>query len=406
MFTGIPDKKYYFIYASFIFLTLGLMTSPTVIAGHHILIFIPALLLLLKNKKEFLPKLPKSSMMLIGLSLWGIISAIYNHETLYKPFKSYQDIKYYLFGVLCIYPFVYFINFNASKRHFRILLNILCLTIIVAFLVGVSKAYLQFDPVKMKFGDFHIRSGGFVHYMRYGYASSLLALVGLGMHFNREKLKDYINPKFFYPALVLSFCAIGTSQCRGALLGMLVGLPFLLFKYKPKLAKIMTAMGTVFIAIIIYFSFISKSTTFRFLNVNQGSNSVRVSQWVAALKVIQEKPILGLGPDQFSYNVKPIKEKYNIWAQHFSGHAHNITLEHAANYGLVGLGFFIAFFIFWFVEMYKFKGDFSWVIMSYILAFFIAGQVEVLFDVINSHLLFFIYSISQAIQQNPLQVRK
>jgi O-antigen ligase len=110
---------------------------------------------------------------------------------------------------------------------------------------------------------------------------------------------------------------------------------------------------------------------------------------------VQEKPLFGLGADQFSYNVKSIKEKYNIWSQEYSGHSHNILLEHAANYGIPGLLAFICFLVFWFLELVKNGSDFAWVIASYLVAFTVGGQVELLFDVINSHLIFFIYSLSQ-----------
>ena len=390
--TEILDKKYKFIYAGLIFLALGLMTSPTIVAGYHIFIIIPALLIFWKEKKNI--KLSSSSYALLIFTVWGLISAFYNLDTLVKPSKSFQELKYYLFAVLCIYPLKFFFE-KGMKRHSKLILNILCVTIIIAFFVGISKAWFKFDPVKMSFGDFHERSGGFVNYMRYGYGSALLFILGLGMTFNRDKLKDIITPKLFYPALVLCLLAVGTSQCRGALLGILVSLPFLLFRYKRKISLTLVGLGLIFAGIIIYFSFISQTTKYRFLNVNQSSNSVRMSQWKTATKVIQEKPILGLGPDQFSYFVKAYKEKYKIEYDYYASHAHNIFLEHAANYGLVGLGILIVFFIMWFKEMITLKNDFGWCIASYIIAFLFAGQVELLFDVINSHILFFVYSLSQ-----------
>lgn len=388
------DKKYKFIYTALIFLALGLMTSPTVLAGYQIFIIIPALLLIKPLKNEI--KIPKSSWILIAISLWGFISAIYNFDHLIKPSKSFGELKYYLSGVLCIFPLFYFLK-KGANRHLKVVLNILCVTIIIAFFVGISKAWFQFNPVKMSFGDYHDRSGGFVNYMRYGYGSSLLFLLGLGMFFNRDKLKEIITPKLFYPALTLSLMAIATSQTRGALLALLAGLPVLLFWYKRKLSIILVLLGAIFASVIIYFSFVSQSTKYRFININQSSNAVRTSQWQTALAAVKEKPIFGLGPDQFSYNVKEIKKKYGIRYDYYSGHAHNIVLEHAANYGYVGAILLILFFIIWFFEMIKLKTAIGFVVSSYIVAFFIGGQVELLFDVLNSHILFFVYSLSQAV---------
>ena len=147
---------------------------------------------------------------------------------------------------------------------------------------------------------------------------------------------------------------------------------------------------------MIYFSFISQTTKYRFLNVNQGSNSVRATQWKIALKATEENPVFGLGPDQFSYNVKHYKEKYGYPYKWYSGHAHNVFLEHMANYGYFGGVLLLIFFVTWFFEMLALKNDFGWIIASYILAFFTSGQVEVIFDVINSHILVFIYALSQS----------
>jgi len=351
-----------------------------------------------KYKSEV--KVPKSSYALIAIAIWGLASAFYNIDTLIKPSKSFQEVKYYLFGVLCIYPLKYFIE-QGSKRHLKVVLNILCITIVIAFIVGVSKAWFQFNIVKMSFGDYHDRSGGFVNYMRYGYGSALLFILGLSIFLNRanEKVKEIITPKLFYPALVLCFCAIGTSQCRGALLAVLVSLPFLLWRYKPKFSIALVLLGSIFASIIIYFSFISQSTKYRFININQGSNAVRTSQWKTALAVMSDKPVFGLGPDQFSYNVKEYKTKYKIKYDYYSGHAHNILLEHGANYGFTGMVLLILFFALWFIEMMSLKSAFGWAIGSYIIAFFAGGQVELLFDVINSHILFFVYSFSQAMRK-------
>jgi O-antigen ligase len=398
MHTNKLDRKYYFIYTALIFLALGLMVSPTIVAGYHIFITIPAFLIFWKYKNEI--KVPKSSYILIAISVWGLTSAFYNLDTLIKPLKSFQDVKYYLLGVLCIYPLKYFLE-QGSKRHLKVILNILCITIIIAFFVGISKSLFQFNIVKMSFGDYHNRSGGFVNYMRYGYASALLFILGLNIFLNRtnDKVREIITPKLFYPALLLCFLAIGTSQCRGALLSVLASLPFLLWRYKPKVTIILLFLGSIFAAMVIYFSFISQSTKYRFLNINQGSNAVRVSQWQTALSVISEKPLLGLGPDQFSYNVKEYKTKYKIKYDYYSSHAHNILLEHGANYGIPGMVLLIIFFILWFIEMMSMKSVFGWAVGSYLIAFFVGGQVELLFDVINSHLLFFIYSFSQAMKK-------
>lgn len=382
-------KKFKAIHWAMIFLALGWMTSPTVVSLYHIVIFIPALLLFKEGPKL---KLPNSAKVLLILTGWGLVSTLVNISTIIKPNKSFQELKYYLFGVLLIYPLRYFFK-HATQKQIRILLNILFITIIAAFFVGISKAWFSFDPVKMQTGEFHNRSGGFTNYMRYGYASAFLFLFSLAAFFNREKLKAVLNPYLFYSAFVLNLLAVGTSQTRGGLLALMVGIPVLLYKYYPRLVKVCAGFGVVFVGVVLYISFASNSKH-RFLDINDGSNYTRMSQFYTAVMVIKDNPVFGLGADQFSYNVTEYKKKYDIWRKKYSGHAHNIFLEHGANYGVLGALLLAAFLLFWLFEMYKAGTPFAWAIASYICAFTVSGQVELLFDVMNSHLLFFVYSLS------------
>ena len=384
------NKTYQFIFWGLIFLFLGLTTSPTVVGGYHIVILIPTLYLFMKGERI---SFSKSSLFLIALFTWGLIATFYNFDTIIKPGKAFQDLKYYAFGVFCILTLKFFFH-NAPIKHQKILLKILLFTIIAGFFVGISKAWFGFDIVKWRAGEFHPRSGGFNNYMRYGYSSVFFLLLGIGAFFNYKKVESIISKRWLTIFLLFNTFAIMAAQTRGAVLGLLIGIPFLLLKYKPKFGKALFLLGFLGIISIGIYS-VSKKSSNRYFNINDDSNNVRMSQFYSAYKSIQEKPIFGLGADQFSYNVKAIKERHNIWAKDYSGHAHNIILEHAANYGIPGAILFIGFIFFWFFEMIKSKTDLGWVVASYIIAFFAAGQVELLFDVINSHIIFFIYSFSQ-----------
>ena len=386
------DKTFKWMMVALGFLALGVISSPTIVSLYHILIFIPAIIVY--TRKLYKVEIPTSSWFLLALFGWGLVCTIYNIDTVIKPRKSFDDLKFYLLGFGLIVPLRFIID-RVNEFQLKRLLNIFWFTLIVAFFVGISKAWWGFDPVKMQFGDFGNRSGGFTNYMRYGYASAFIFIFSVGMWVNREKLKGLLNPKFFYPAAILSLMAIFTSQTRGALLAILVGLPWLLLKYKPRIAKGIIALGVVFVMLVGYISFFSDSRV-RFLDIKDGSNKKRMSQFYSAVKSVQEKPVFGLGSDQFSYNVPRLKEKYDIWSKGYSGHSHNIFLEHAANFGIPGLILILGFFIAWFFEMVKLGGNFGWVISSYIVAFLVSGQVELLFDNTNSHILFFVYSFSQA----------
>lgn len=385
--------KYRFIFWGMIFLFFGITASPTLVAGYHILIFIPTLLLIKGGERL---KISKSSWALITLVVWGLIATVYNHESLIKPHKAYQELKYYFFGVFCIFTLRYFFKF-VSQKQIKILLNLLLFTIVTGFFVGISRSKYGFDPIKWEYvpDKYSIRVGGFTNYMRYGYSSALMIVLGAGAWFNFSKVKSYISREWLFVFFIFNLLAVGFSEARGALLVLVTGISFLLLRYRPRIGKALVALGILGVMGIGVVSY-SQKVNNRYFNINDGSNKKRMSQFYSALKSIQEKPILGLGADQFSYNVPRLKEKYGIWSKSYTGHSHNIFLEHAANYGIPGLIAFFLFLLFWFRELLKSKSDLSWVIASYLVAFIIGGQVELLFDVINSHLVFFLYSYSQS----------
>lgn len=383
------DKTFKWISYALIFLSIGFLSSPTIVSGYHILIVIP-MLITISRAKSF--TIPKSGWFLIALSVWGLICNFVNLEDLIKVRKSFDELKFYLLGPLLIFPLRYYFH-RATPHQVKKLLSLLYIVIAVAFTIGVLKAFFGFNLMEMKTGDFRSRSDGLTNYMRYGYASAFLFILGLGIIINRKSLQKIIDPRFFYLALSLCFFAVFAAKTRGALLGIIVGCSFMMLKFKPKVGKVLVGTGAVFIGVVLYISFAGIKTNSRFLNIKDGSNTVRMSQFYSAVKSIQERPIFGLGASQFSYNVTRIKNKYDIWAKHYSGHAHNIFLEHAANYGIPGLILFLGFLVFWGMELLR-LGNFGWVILSYLIAFIVAGQVENLFDNTNSHLLFFIYPLS------------
>jgi O-antigen ligase len=385
----VQDTKFKWIMYSLFFLFTGFLSSPTIVSAYHILIIIPALLIFKEGGRV---QIPKSGYILIALAVWGIICNSVNFDELIKVRKSYDELKFYLAGPLLILPLRYFFS-RASKFQIKRLLNILCVVITMAFIVGISKMLFSFDLVKMEYGKFLARSYGFTNYMRYGYASGLLFVLGLGFFFNKRKLSSYISPKLFYIALTLSFCAVFAAKTRGALLGIIVGVVVLCWKYNRKLSKIAVAIGFVLVSTMVLLSALKVDLGIRMLRLNGSSNRIRMSQFATAVKSIEEKPIFGVGASQFAYHVPRLKKKYDIWSKDYQGHSHNIFLEHATNYGIFGLLLFIAFLVMWSLELLRI-GELGWVLLSYLIAFVVSGQVENLFDNTNSHLLFFIYTIS------------
>jgi O-antigen ligase len=387
------DKTYKAINWALIFLALGFLSSPTLVSLFHIIILIPIFICFKRLNIE--RSISASSWVLILIFVWGLISTLVNYPDLVKPTKAFQELKFYLFGVGVTFPLMYYFD-RTTTFQIRRLLKIVSFVIVIAFIVGCTRSYLKFDLVKWVYKEtFHIRTGGFSHYMRYGYASAFLFILGLNIYFNRDSLKNLLSSKLIYVGIGISLLAVGTSQTRGGLLAILVSMPFLLLRYKPKLAKITFGAGLAFFVLIL-FATATKTFESRYLNVFQGSNQTRLSQFQSALYAMKENPVLGLGSNQFSFNVTELKERYDLHAKDYTGHAHNIVLEHGASFGVLGAVLIVLFFAVWFFEMLSIGDAFGHAIATYIIAFFVAGQVENLFDNTNAHLMFFLYSLSQA----------
>lgn len=384
------DKKLFWIELALFFLALGLMTSASLVSVYEVLIWIPTLWLYVRGQYSF--KFSKSSWCLIGLTVWGLISMAVNWSEIPDKVFALGELKFYFLGVFLIPPIHYFFE-NAPIKHIRFLFNLFLVTIILAFFVGIAKAWWGLDLVKMEWTEPTERSGGFYHIMRYGYGSGLIFVLLLSAFFNREKLKDYITPKLFYSALVFCFLAVFTSATRGALLGLIAATPFVIYRYYPKFAKWAVGIGGLTLVVILSGTFLyGEKSPLRIANLSGASTDVRVSQYQAGLMALQENPLFGLGPGQFGNHSVDIKTRHNIDYVDFISHTHNTFIEHAANLGFVGFLLFVLFIVFWFIEMISLKSAFGWAIACYLLAYIVSGQFELLFNFANSHLHFFVYT--------------
>ena len=376
------------------FLALGMFSSPTLVSGYHIFILIPSLAFLLKEKiRSFKP----STYILAVMLVWGLIFNLANHNDLIKASKSYQALKYYLAGIITIFPLWFYIQ-KAKSSQIKFLFNTFFFVIITGFVVGITRSWFHFDIISWSAGWFHPRSGGYLNYMRYGYGSAFVFLLFSHVFIHRNNYRKYLSKTFFYIAYLLMFGGLVAAQTRGAVVALLACLPFFIFYYKKKLALFMFLLGSFYACIIVYFSFISEAgSQYRFLDITDKSNTVRTSQYKAAIEAIKEKPIFGHGAGQFIHNVKRLKSKFDMAYPTYKGHSHNIYLEQIASFGFIGGILLALFFVTWFWEMIQLKTSLGWTIATYIIAFNIAGQVEMLFENLNSHLLFFTYAISQVI---------
>lgn len=401
------------IFYGILFLVFGIFISVTIPSLFHILAALPSIYFTFKYLKKGY-KLPKSSYFLIALIITGYISNFINLESLNDPLRSFGKQKYYIFGILSIFAFKHAFKNAIANRRIKILLNIFFFTIIAAAIYGTFKYRYNFDLLKMKtiYTD-HYRNGGFTGIMRYGYGTGFVLSFLLGIFLYRKKLEKIISKKWFYSSLVLGGIGFVLSFTRGAMLGTLCSVPFIVYAYHKKWGKVTFVAVVSIILLLVTIAFTGGNSSSRFFSkITQSSNLKRLSQYHTAVLAFAEKPAFGHGVNQFSSECPRIKKENDLWYQnycskynwpcsfpkkqkeHYCSHSHNIFLEIAANMGLFGFIFLCGWIFTWLYEMHKRDDLLGKLYIPFIINFLVASQFEMVFDANNSFLIFLLYPIS------------
>ncbi len=357
-------KIHWLTYASLMSLALGLFTSITFSALHHIFLVIPCLYFL--NKTDF-KKWPKSAWALLGLVVVIFLSVIVNHDIMKEGFAPLTRTKYYILAVLGIAPVsAYFQSLTEEEKTKRIswLLYALLITTTLASLSGMGALFFGYNVLKFKAGFVDRNGGLFGMLMNYAQNMAFFMTFVTGLIIYRNEIKKYINLNFLYVAWIVNLIGLYTSYTRGAWLAFAVSVPFFFIRKHLKgflVSFVLLAVlgaGAYFVA--------GKSV------IRPDSDRERISQWKAAYYAFTEKPVLGYGYMNFEPHCYEIKYRYNIEKQKFCGHAHNNFLEILSTTGGLGLLFFIGWLSCWIYETYK-KDDLKAKLSFPMIAVFVVG---------------------------------
>lgn len=374
-------------HASLFFLAAGILTSVTVLSGYQVLFVVPLFyysFLAFKNK-DF--AVPKSAWWLLAFFFVALLSLVMNLDIIPKPSKNFGRLKYYLYGFGGIYVFRVWLR-DASDQAKKVLTNVFLVSIIAAGLYAGWQFVNKVPRVK-----------GFTDTMRYGYGSAMLLLTLLSAILHREKIKDWFDYRIGIAAFVIGVFGMYITYTRGALLGFLCGLPFVLFFFRKKWGLMMGGAALLVVMTLGgFYLFGTSNTGSRFLiNKSNNSDQIRRSQWQAAVIAIKERPLLGWGLSNFHSQLKRIKDTYDLEKKDYNdAHSHNLFLEVASGTGLVGLFIFLGWLLSWAYESYRAGGLNRALVIPFGVAFMISSQFEVTFDANNASMIFFLYAMSTA----------
>lgn len=378
--------------AALFFLTAGVFTSVTVLGAYQILFALPLIYYMFLAIKEKNFKLPRSGWFLLAFTLVALLSLVVNYELIPKPSKNFGRLKYFVFGFGGIFVFRAWLK-EATNKTKKILTNVFFLSIVVAAGYSMYHFFIAGEG----------RALGLTNIMRYGYGSGMILLTLLSAILHHKKIESWFNWKIAIPVFILGFIGMYITYTRGALLGFLCGLPFVLYFYSRKLG--LTLGGLAVLGVLTlggFYLFGSGEYESRFLvNKNNSSDVVRRSQWKAAIIATQEKPVLGWGLSNFSSQLKRIKHQYDLDAKDYDdAHSHNLFLEIASGTGLIGLFLFLGWLISWAAEAFKAGGLTRALIVPFGAALVVSSQFEVTLDANNASMIFFLYAISSVRRGN------
>lgn len=370
------------------FLAAGYFTSVSILSVYQVLFAIPLayyLYLAVKNKQF---KLPGSAWFLIAFTAIALLSLVINYEYIPKPSKNFGRLKYFIYGLAGIFVFRVWLKEVSDKAK-----SILTYTFFLSIVVAAS--YAVYNLTQSVDG----RAKGLTDTMRYGYGSAMILLMLLSMILHHKNFEKWFNWKIAVGVFVIGFIGMYITYTRGALLGFLCGIPFVLYFYKPKLGLTLGGLAVLAVlGLVGVYLFGSGNYESRFLvSKNNSSDHIRRSQWQAAIIATKEKPVLGWGLSNFHSQLKRIKNDYDLDAKDYNdAHSHNLFLEIASGTGIVGLLAFLGWLVSWAVEAFRAKGMYRALIIPFGVAFVVSSQFEVTFDANNASMIFFLYGISAA----------
>lgn len=376
------------ITASLFFLAAGIFTSVSILSAFQILFTIPLIYFAYQAWKDrSFKKLPASAWSLIAFFFWGCFTVLLNLDVVPTPSKNLGRLQFFLYGSLGIFVLHYWLQ-RASDKTKAFLMNTFFLSIVVSSSVAIYKV-----------ATLGGRSGGFLHYMRYGYGLSLVLIILGSALLQKNKLPKWFNQKFALITIVFSLIGLALSQTRGAALGLFCAVPFILFFYKTKLGKISAILAILAVGVMGgFYLFGNKgdnSPNRYLMSKNNASDNIRRNLWMSAVHASLEKPVAGWGYSNGHTQVKRISERENYEMMHMSdAHAHNLFLDILAGTGIVGLLIFLSWLFFWANEIFLIGGLTRAIIFPLGVALIISSQFEVTINANLASFIFIIYALS------------
>lgn len=314
--SGVLDKALY----SFILVTL--FSLPLFEASKNIGLILALLFFFTKNiiyrNKIQLSGIDKALLLFLSLT---IVSAIFSPYRVYALKKGAWDtFRFVMFFFLIKH------SINTTSR-IGIAILIIIISMIIGDLIGI-KHYLEAPSLEsINFIGYHTATAT--------YLAFFLSLVfGLLLTNSIEKRAFLV---LIVIATLLTWIVLSLSLARAALFS--VAIIFLLLCALRRHFKILV-FGCLLIIIVALFIPLKERVEVLKRPFSQ-SLQLRYGIWEGAVRIIKDRPFLGIGPR--TYHLEGNCLKYNLPRDIRSSDAHNVFLNIASERGLLGLLSFLIF---------------------------------------------------------------
>jgi O-antigen ligase len=251
---------------------------------------------------------------------------------------DYRTFALREFRVIILEPIIYYALIRAARLDrqaiWRIVDFLLLAGVLVA-VIGLVQYALNFNIITAEEGARRLRSV-------YGSPNNVglflgrvfpigLALLLLG-HGRRRVLYGL--------ALIPITAAILLSQSRGAIF---IGLPLSILAIGLLAGGrwLWASLGVIAVGAIAAIPLLNSPRIQAIFSGGGETSFFRLALWKSAVQMIRDRPLFGVGPDNFLYAYRGRYLLPEAWQESSLSHPHNVILDFAARLGLIGLSVFI-----------------------------------------------------------------
>ncbi len=234
------------------------------------------------------------------------------------------------------------------KKLFAILISVSALV----GLYAVWQHYMGMDIYRGRIletrGDVFLSLGFFDHHLTFGGYYMLMFLLAVGLSFYTIRSNLFRVLRFASP--VLPGLALIFSYARSAWVGALAGIFAFGLSRGVKLTLFLI-LGMVLLCLVIYVLEPTIWDRIKEIDLSRDKpESTRIRLWLTSINMIKDRPILGIGPGNFSR----LFDRYKVEGVYDTTcHPHNDYLNVAVNSGILGLLAYLSIWVTFLLSVLK-----------------------------------------------------